>query len=87
MPTFYVTKWALTDGIFEVIADEPDASYQNMISAHWKDHRGLMQHHFHGDGIEWHRKLESAVDRAKTMQANKISSLEKQVARVKALKF
>mgnify|MGYP001580355414 CR=1 FL=1 len=85
MPTVYVTKWALTKGIFEV----GGASYSDgLLSATWTNAYGeLVQRCFHGEGREWHRTREAAVDRAEAMRDAKLRALEKQIARCKALKF
>lgn len=42
---------------------------------------------FHGQGDEWHKSRESAVIRANEMIALKISSLEKQLVKLKKKQF
>jgi hypothetical protein len=37
---------------------------------------------FHGEGRDWHRNKESAVEQANKMKANKIASLKKSIAKL-----
>lgn len=39
------------------------------------------------EGKEWHRTEQAAIERAKEMQKEKIASLQKELERVKQLKF
>lgn len=41
----------------------------------------------HGEGKEWHRSRESAVNRLEEMRSKKIDSLQKKIAQLKELKF
>ena len=76
----YITKWALTEGIMEKEAEvNPDfptfASVNGYVVA------------FHGEGREWHRTRESAVEQAEKMRKRKILSLKNQLDRLEKLTF
>ena len=82
----YITKYALTQGIFEKDVEicqstlNPNAS--NMIRVLDKFHE-----FYHGEGKEWHRTLESAIKRSEEMRLKKIGSLSKQIAKLQKLNF
>lgn len=80
--TVYVTKYVFTTGI-QKLEVEYDAEFPTMVACG----SGYGRQHYHGDGSQWHRTYESAVKKAKAMQAAKIKSLEKQIAKIKALSF
>lgn len=74
----YVTKYALTSGIRYVLADV--ANTPRMISYG----RG---EYAHGEGKDWHRTWDAALDRAMEMRNNKIVSLRKSVSKMENLTF
>jgi len=77
----WITKYALTAGIIETeLAEEVR---DGMIRANI----GMASNYFHGEGREWHKTKESALRRAEIMRANKLDSLRKQIAKVKAINF
>ena len=43
--------------------------------------------YFHGEGKDWHRAKESAIKRAEEMRLKKITSVEKQLQKLKDMKF
>lgn len=79
----YVTKYALTRGIYQV--EGPVSKYfqdlfipNNMAyNASWRE--------LHKD--EWHTTKEAAVEKAKAMRDKKIVNLQKQIDRLKSLEF
>ena len=74
----WITKWALTKGILEQTADEgPDKH-------HWLRVDGFMCW-FLPD--EWHRTEADAIAQAEAMRVRKIAALEKQLVKLKALRF
>lgn len=75
----YITKYALTQGIFEKEAEDRGDEVIKTVDE-WP---AL----FHGEGKEWHRTKESAVKRAEEMKIKKIQSLGKQIEKLKNLKF
>jgi len=86
MMEVYVTKYALSIGILKVPADSctvcPGDVVQNVANGH---HRFHML--YHGQGNEWHMTFESAKAKAESMRDKKITSLEKQIAKLKAMTF
>ena len=42
---------------------------------------------YYGEGKEWHRTREAAIVRARAMVAEKIKSLEKQIAKLRTLEI
>jgi hypothetical protein len=79
----WMTKYALTAGIQEIEC-ELCVSVPGMIS---RRSNICTTEYFHGEGREWHTSRQSAEDRAEIMRLNRISSLEKQIRKLKALNF
>lgn len=77
----YITKYALTQGIFEAEAEECPG-FKGMIEI-----SGEYPEYYHGEGKDWHRTKAGAVKRAEEMREKKILSLQKQIERLKNLKF
>ena len=75
--TAWVTKYALTEGVLKV-RGEVSSQYPKMLNFGWS---------FYANNQEWFRCQQDALDRASTMRANKIKSLEKQLAKLHALKI
>jgi hypothetical protein len=78
----WITKYALSEGIIETTADHclevcPDGSMIAVGS-------GIARQHFHNEGLEWHRSLESATKRAEDMQKRKVASLQESIDKVRA---
>lgn len=76
----WVTKYALTSGIFEAEAEIED-QYGRMASIPSRRYFTA----FHGN--DWHRTLTEANKRAEEMRLKKISSLKKQLKKLEELKF
>lgn len=76
----YVTKYALTDGIREIDVEECGDGLVRTIGHRYDTY-------FHKEGREWHRDQVSANARADAMRKAKIASLEKSIAKLRALKF
>jgi len=76
----WITKYALTQGIFEVEAERCVNVDDNMINA---GKFGL----FHGAGKEWHVNKEDAIKRAEEMRQNKIVNIQKQINKLQNLRF
>ena len=73
--TVYITKYALTRGIIKIDGVLDSAS--NSIRVDWT--------RYHKP--DWHMNRSVAVDQAERMRLAKIKSLEKQLAKMKALRF
>lgn len=77
----WITKYALTSGIMEKEVERSER-FPDMVTT---DERYSQT--FHGEGKDWHRSLDAANARAEKMRQKKISSLETQLGRLRALTF
>lgn len=75
----YSTKYALTDGIVEKEVRDVGDGMVEVLEGYG--------YYLHGEGKEWHRTWESAVARAEEMRHKKIKSVEKQLEKLKNMKF
>ena len=75
----WITKYALTKGIFKLqvidVGDGMVRSADNVLEM------------YHKEGRDWHRAKESAIAKAEKMRQKKITSLEKQIDKIKKLDF
>ena len=78
--TLWLTKYALTDGIEEVISCDADTGrgYVFLSGRSWSSYKL---------GRDVHLTHEGAVRAAEAMRKKKIASLRKQVEKLEALKF
>ena len=76
----WITKYALTEGIFEREVEEENSTGMVTVTDNSRH-----KQHFHGR--EWHRTLENAQAQAEKMRTAKLVSIEKQVKRLKELVF
>ena len=79
-----ITKYALTEGI--KLVDVIETHTPTMVCEP-TDVRGGIPQHYHGEGNEWHRTVDSARFKAKDMQKKKIASLKKSLAKLEKLCF
>jgi hypothetical protein len=79
--TLYVTKYALTSGIREVLChlDENDRTRVTDVTNRFM--------RYYGEGKDWHRTRAEAIARAEMMRAAKITSLKEQIATLENLSF
>jgi hypothetical protein len=70
----WVTRYALTSGIFEAEAEVENHS-EGMAVVPQNYETGEYKKYFHGK--DWHLTKESAIKRAEEMRVKKISSLQK----------
>ena len=76
----FITKYALTKGIFEAEAEVfPERDMIRVTGENGYDT------YFHGEGKDWHGSLKDAKKRSEEMRKKKISTLEKQLEKVKNL--
>jgi len=80
MKTVYITKHALSLGIKTIQGDVWSNGMIRDRSSQW----GV---YYHGKGNQWHETMEGAKAKAEDMRKKKIASLEKQIAKLKALEF
>ncbi len=78
----WITKYALTQGIYEIEAERCINVDENMISD--INTKGML---YHGEGREWHILKENAIKKAEKMKLDKISSLKKQIIKLENMKF
>ena len=79
----YITTYALSKtGILEM-----DAEYHGGITQLISVKTRGCETYFHGEGRNWHRTREAALDHAKKMQRKQILALEAKIKRLSALKF
>ena len=77
----YVTKYALTLGIQErEVVECGHGMVKDMDTA-------FVAQYYHIEGKGWHRTIESAIKHAHVMRDNRIKALEKQIDKLKKLKF
>ena len=76
----YITKYALTQGIYEMEVHRMSEDGSSVYGKAWNEA-------YHGNGKEWCRTKEEAIKRAEEMRIKKIESLEKQIKKLKGLKF
>jgi hypothetical protein len=81
MSVHWITKYALTDGIFELRgAEVTDSGYLS------KTERDPWRHHFYSKK-EYHISHEKAVARAEEMRVAKIASLKNQIVKFEKMTF
>jgi len=76
----YITKYALTQGI-----QEYDISDMQKGSNHVVIHEAMYNQHFFKP--EWHTDKNDALQHAELMRVKKIASLERQIFKLRGLKF
>lgn len=79
--TIFATKYALTDGITEELAE----IHNNGMAV--IPEKGCFGTYYHGEGKDWHRTIESAKARAEEMRNRKIASHQKAITKLESLKF
>ncbi len=80
----WVTKYALTSGIFEAMAEvEKNLKGLARIPKNYKTSESAQ----YFDVNDWHLSEKEAFKRAEEMKVKKIVSLEKQVKKIKSLNF
>lgn len=77
----WITKYALTQGIYEV---EGETSFRDGMFCVPKTEKTFAAYYHKPD---WHETKAEAIARAEQMRANKLKSLDKQIAKIKAMRF
>jgi hypothetical protein len=80
----FITKWALASGIVESEV-EVDESCPSYIS--WGRDGFGNDSSAYGEGKQWHRTRQQAVEHANSMRDKRIISLMKQIEKLRKLKF
>lgn len=79
----YISKYALSKGIFEMEAEVCESTSPDMIV-------GVGQNKYtfyHGKGKNWHLTTADAIAAAKKKRDNKINSLKEQISKLEQLTF
>ena len=76
----WITKYALTRGIFEMEVKSQSKDGTAVYGKAWDDC-------YRGEGKEWHRTKESAIQKTEEMRQKKIDSLKKQIEKLERMKF
>jgi hypothetical protein len=80
----YITKYALTEGIIE----REDVAYFSDTDRIGVECNYLFKlQYFHGQGKEWHRTKEAAIERAEEMRKMEIEDLKKSIKRLERMNF
>jgi hypothetical protein len=83
MPVFFITKYALSDGIEEIEFDPKCVNSDGRISRIDSD---PWRHHFYNKN-DYRTTKTAAIVRANQMREAKITSLKKQIAKLDKMKF
>lgn len=78
----YVTKYALTKGIYTAEADVNDRGFAVVKGA-----RFHLDTYLHGEGREWCRTEADAISVAEKMRDKAIKDAERKIAKLKAMTF
>ena len=78
----WITKYALSDGIFQVEVEECGDKMVKENAPRWP---GTLAQYFHGN--DWHTSRTEAVKRAEDMRKRKIASLRKKLDQLEGMKF
>ena len=76
----WITKYALTSGIFEV--DAETCTSPSLIAVRTP---GELTAYFHNN--DWHKSKEDAIARAEAMRTKKIASIRKSIAKLEEMSF
>ena len=82
---FYVTKYALTQGILEKEGELVDSIQKGQQFLKCKNHFPIMDEYYHGD--DFHETKEKAILHAESMIINKIESLRKKILKLENIDF
>ncbi len=78
----WISKYALTTGIFEVEVEDCFSIDPNMVAARTPDYP--TQNFHKGD---WHRTRDEAAAKAEQIRTKKIASLQSQIKKLEGMKF
>jgi len=79
----WITKYALTKGIFEIEAEVCEFISPDMI----KEVGCEYPTYYHGKGKDWHKTREDAVKRADEIRKKKVVSLRKKIEKLESMIF
>lgn len=76
----WITKYALTKGIFEMDVESQSEDGKVVYGKAWNQC-------FHGQGVDWCKTKAAAIARAEEMRNKKITSLKNQIEKLEEMKF
>lgn len=76
----WITKYALTKGIFEMDVESQSEDGKAVYGKAWNQC-------FHGQGVEWCKTRAAAIVRSEEMKRKKIVSLKTQIEKLEKMKF
>jgi hypothetical protein len=74
----WCTKWALTQGIFEVTGYNLGMGMFQVLG----NGASFSHYYLHGEGKDWHRTEASALERAAKMADKKLEALKRQIKKL-----
>lgn len=80
MQKVWITKYALTKGLYEMEVVKVSEDGDSVYGKAWYDV-------FHGEGKDWCRTREAAVQRAEEMRTRKINNLKKKISELEKKTF
>ena len=80
MTIAFITKYALTTGIYKVEGEVKDDMFKQL-----RNGSGAFDQYFFGK--DWHLTEEGAIARAEEMRIRKLKSLDAQIKKISLLKF
>lgn len=84
----WISKYALTIGLFEIEAELCEPSWNKTVATMVKYRRpNCYEEYAHGEGREWHRSRKEAEKRAEAMRIRKIQSHQKAIEKLQRLVF
>jgi hypothetical protein len=89
MAKYWITKYALSQGIIEIDDDETKERYVEITESGglWVRDKRSGYHDTGYYGNDWHKTHEAALKRAEEMRLAKIKSLQKQMDKLQKLTF
>lgn len=82
MATVWISRYALTEGIFELYEYEIRGDF-----VYWTNENSRGHSYIPGKNRHWHGTKDEALTRAELMRLRKIKSLEKQILKLKDMSF
>ncbi|MCX5577657.1 hypothetical protein [Kaistia terrae] len=79
LATVYTTRHALSHGIQKVAG--------TISSDYFRPLGRVVFNSYAGEGREWHRTMEGALNRAEQMRTQKLKSLQAQIGKLKKINF
>lgn len=76
----WITKYALSTGIFEMDVEMQSEDGKTVYGKSWEQI-------FRGQGVEWCKTKAEAIARGEEMKKKKIDSLKKQIEKLEKMKF